>query len=753
MLEEGVAVTATRMNRRWRRNLAVLTAGVAAVAAGVVSVPVLTAGASTAINPITTNTGIKPSVGNPQPKATAKVAVTASAVDPTTGDVVEMAGNQVFLLVNEANEPATDYGIGVSGTLVQGDVYLIAGRGSPGWTPQTDNATTAATPVPAATTVIGLPQAVAFDAAGNLLIGSTVTGQSNVIAVPRATGPAYGFGTLQAGYSYFIAGYTATTHLAAPAINLSGPATFVSLTATGGLETGSVQDVAFGTANEVEVLNFGSTTKSFYGTSVAADHAGGVAGSGVAAGDGAGTCSTGAQNLGALVFPVTGAELVADGNGNLYVANQGLTDCVWVLPKTTGSLVIDGSSTGVTAGQAYKIAGNGISPRATAPTSGASAVSAPVGTAHGITIDPAGNPVILINGGSQSKTTINGAWVVANSHGKYYGQTMTPGDLYPVVGGPAHLLQVLQSPNTIGTDPAGDLYFVDSQTNTLYQETGGPTGPSTTVATTTVLTTTAAQARTGTPVTLKATVTPSTAAGTVQFFHGVTSLGTKPVTSGKATLVVNTSTTPLTPGTYSFTAVFTPTNPNAFTSSTSSPATLKVLAAAGGGTTPTTTIVPSTSGSESVTQTLPAEGKFKLTVVNGATVTMGKPTRTGNNETSTGALVPVTVTDTRNTVPGWTVSGQVSAFTGSGRAAGDTIPAKDLGWVPSITSQTTGQDATAGSAVTAGTASGLGAKSTWANAVPGVGLGKALLAAGLTLTVPYTTAVGVYTATFTVTAI
>jgi hypothetical protein len=674
--------------------------------------------------------------------------VTASAVNPTTGDVVEMAGSQVFLLVNESNEPATDYGIGNSGTLIQGDVYLIAGIGAEGWTPLTDNAATAASPVPATETVIGTPQAVAFDAAGNVLIASTATGESNVIAVPKANGTSYGFTTAQAGFPYFIAGFTASTHLAAPAIDLTAAVTFVSLTATSGLVTGSVQDVAFGSATAVDVLNFGASAKSFYGTSVAAGHAGVVA-------DGTGTCSPGAQTLGATAFPVTNPQVLVDSSGNLYVANGGLTACAWVLPKATGTLVVDGSSTSVTAGQAYKIAGNGTSPRSSSPVSGASAVSTPVGGASGITIDPAGNPVILINGGLQSKTTINGAYVVANSHGSYYGQSMTPGDLYPVVGGPAHLLETFDSPNTIGANATGDLYLVDSSgtTHTLYELTGGPTQPSSAVATTTTLTITSATVRTGTSVTLKATVSPTAAAGTVQFFKGGTSLGTVTVASGKATKVVDTNSSPLAPGTYSFTAVFTPTNSTAYTGSTSSAVTLKVLPAAGGGTTPTTTITPSTHGSETITQNVPANGKFKLTVESGATVTMHAPVRSGDNETSTGTLVPVTVTDTRNTVPGWTVSGHVSAFTGTGNASGHTIPAKDLGWAPSIASQSVGQDATAGSAVTAGTTPGLGAPSSWANAASGVGLGTASLAAGLTLTVPYTTKPGVYTATFTVTAI
>ena len=110
MMERDVASTATPMNRRWRRRLT----GPAAIAAGMVAafvaVPAVQAGASTAITTVTQgSTGTVPTAGTPVPKATAKIAVTASAVDQTNGDVAEINNlDQVFLVVNAANEPATD---------------------------------------------------------------------------------------------------------------------------------------------------------------------------------------------------------------------------------------------------------------------------------------------------------------------------------------------------------------------------------------------------------------------------------------------------------------------------------------------------------------------------------------------------------------------------------------------------------------------------------------------------------------------
>lgn len=98
------------------------------------------------------------------------------------------------------------------------------------------------------------------------------------------------------------------------------------------------------------------------------------------------------------------------------------------------------------------------------------------------------------------------------------------------------------------------------------------------IATTTALATSpTGQATSGTPVTLNATITPATATGTVQFKDGTTNLGNPViVTNGAA----SGSTSTLAAGQRSLTAVFTPTNPAAFSPSTSPPAGFAITAAA-----------------------------------------------------------------------------------------------------------------------------------------------------------------------------
>ncbi|MEU4154982.1 choice-of-anchor M domain-containing protein [Actinoplanes sp. NPDC026670] len=127
----------------------------------------------------------------------------------------------------------------------------------------------------------------------------------------------------------------------------------------------------------------------------------------------------------------------------------------------------------------------------------------------------------------------------------------------------------------------------------------------------------------------------------------------------------------------------------------------------------------------------------------------------GDRWESSGALQPVTVTDTRSAKPGWTASGQVAdGFRTSG---GDTFAGGYLGWTPAVVQQSVRQGALAGPvAYPYGTVqphTGLGGSAVLASAPSGAGLGTARLDAALLLSVPTDTAAGTYTGTLTLTAI
>jgi Bacterial Ig-like domain (group 3) len=102
---------------------------------------------------------------------------------------------------------------------------------------------------------------------------------------------------------------------------------------------------------------------------------------------------------------------------------------------------------------------------------------------------------------------------------------------------------------------------------------------------TTLVTSPASSVAQGAEVTLTAMVTPAAAAGNVQFKDNTKDLGTAvPVTNGTAAMK-----TTLDAGAHSLTAVFTPTDPAAFSSSTSPPVSLTVTASGQGGTSQATT--------------------------------------------------------------------------------------------------------------------------------------------------------------------
>jgi hypothetical protein len=215
-------------------------------------------------------------------------------------------------------------------------------------------------------------------------------------------------------------------------------------------------------------------------------------------------------------------------------------------------------------------------------------------------------------------------------------------------------------------------------------------------------------------------------AGTVQFEVGGTDIGSPVGVTSVG--IASTTTTFASPGLVTLSAVYTPTSSNysGFTA------------------TYTEIVTGPYFNDEPVTVSVPATGSFTLTVGTG-TVTLAV---SGSNATA--ALNPITVSDTRNTYPGWSVSGQASSFTGSGTAAGSTISGNQLGWMPTDTSLGTG--VVLGPTVAPGSP-GLGTTAAiLASATAPQGFGTSVLGANMTLAIPATAAAGPYAGVLTVTA-
>ena len=254
------------------------------------------------------------------------------------------------------------------------------------------------------------------------------------------------------------------------------------------------------------------------------------------------------------------------------------------------------------------------------------------------------------------------------------------------------------------------------------------------VQTTVTLTASPNPANAGTTVTLTADTSAADStnpAGTVQFEANGTNIGSPVAVSASG--VATTTLSFVATGQMALTALFTPTS----TSYLLSQGTF------------TETIYPAgttAAGSEPVTIAVPQEGAFILTV------TPGTVNLTVSGLTATGTLGNVTVTDTRNYYPGWSVSGQDSSFNGAGTAAGYTISGNQLGWVPTAVG-TLVDGALLGGTV-APVSPGLGTTAaTLASAAANCGFGTNVMSANLTLDIPPLAAAGPYVSTMTITAV
>lgn len=252
--------------------------------------------------------------------------------------------------------------------------------------------------------------------------------------------------------------------------------------------------------------------------------------------------------------------------------------------------------------------------------------------------------------------------------------------------------------------------------------------------TTTTLAASPTSATVGKAVTLTATEVATDGthpAGSVQFAAGGTLIGS-PV-AVNASGVATTTTTFESAGPEAVTAVFTPTQ----TKYKPSTGTLTLTVNTGG--------VPE-SGMIPLAVVVPAVGAFTLTVGTVDTIIL---TRSG--ATATAATTKITVSDTRSSYPGWSVTGQDTTWSGSSTANGSTIPGDRLGWTPTGSGRLP-RGVTLGSTV----APGLGSIPAVLASVysgNGNGYGRTVLGANLILTIPVTQYADPYSASLTITVV
>jgi len=279
----------------------------------------------------------------------------------------------------------------------------------------------------------------------------------------------------------------------------------------------------------------------------------------------------------------------------------------------------------------------------------------------------------------------------------------------------------------------GDLYITVTAAGT-YTTSATPPGAT---ATTTTLTASPNPAGDGASVTLTATESPATA-GSVQFAAGGSPIGS-PVAVNGSGVATTTFTTP-TPfnSSVTLTATFTPTNTAAFTGSSGQ----TVLN--------TSSTLTAQNGAVTISVTVAATGTLTVSVAANTGVNLAV-----SGSTATGTLPTVTITDTRNNFPGWSVMGQQGTFSTAGPPA-NSFSGNQLGWTPTAVNAPLPNGAILGPTVAPvtpglGTTAGVLALAHAGTGADPSGATNDQVAASMLLDIPSNATAGTYSGTLTIT--
>ncbi len=363
--------------------------------------------------------------GDGGPAAKAKIQTPYGvAVDPAGNVLISDGFNQRVRMV--AEETGTFYGQAV----IAGNIYTVAGNGKGGASGDGGPATKAE---------FHLPQGVAVDSAGNLLI--TDVGNNRIRVVAGSTGTFYGQ-PMTAGNIYTVAG-TGQRGFSGD----GGPATSAELTSPQGVAVDAAGNLVIADTDNDRVRVVAAGTGTFYGQPMTAGNIYTVAGGGHGLGDHG---------------PATSAELslpegvAVDGAGNLLIADSDHRR-VRVVAASTGTFY----GQPMTAGNIYTIAGTGkFSFSGDRGPATRAEFSNPADTA----LDGSGNLVI-------ADTSSDRIRVAAATTGTFYGRSMTAGHVYTVAGGGK------SNPGDGGSGTSAELYnpcgvAVDAEGNLVIADLG-----------------------------------------------------------------------------------------------------------------------------------------------------------------------------------------------------------------------------------------------------------------------------------------
>jgi len=295
--------------------------------------------------------------------------------------------------------------------------------------------------VPATGAMLGLATGVAIDSSGNLVFADS--GARMIRVVAAKTGTFYGQ-AMTAGDIYTVAG-TGIDGFYGDGV----PATLADLSIPNGVAVDHAGNLVIADTGNDRVRVVAASTGTFYGQAMTAGDIYTVAGNGQQGYSGDGGPATAA----ALDYP---ESVAVDHAGNLVIADHG-NQRIRVVAASTGTFY----GQAMTAGDIYTVAGNG---RRGYSGDGGPATAAEFSFPQFVTVDAAGNVVI-------ADAANNRIRVVAAKTATFYGQAMTAGDVYTVVGdgtpgfagdgGPATTAE-LDIPYGVAVDRAGNLYIGDT---------------------------------------------------------------------------------------------------------------------------------------------------------------------------------------------------------------------------------------------------------------------------------------------------
>jgi len=360
---------------------------------------------------------------------------TAAQLNNTAGVAVDGSGNLVIadLGNNAIRVVAKTTGTFYGQAMTAGDIYTVAGSGTPGFSGDGGPGTAAQ---------LNEPMRITADASGNVVFADL--GNNRVRVVAGSTGTFYGQ-AMTGGDIYTVAGNGSTTFSGD-----TGPATSAGIDTAGVAVDGSGNLVlADGLSQRVRVV--AESTATFYGQAMTAGDIYTVAGNGTA-----GFKDTRPALKGELNNPTA---VAVDGSGNLVIADTG-NHRIRVVAATSGTFY----NQPMAAGSIYTVAGHG---NTGSVGDGASATAAELASPDGLLLDASGNTLIADTANSRIR-------VLAGTTGTFYGQSMTAGDIYTIAGtgavghfgdgGPASIA-TLDKPQGIAIDPSGNVLIADTHSN------------------------------------------------------------------------------------------------------------------------------------------------------------------------------------------------------------------------------------------------------------------------------------------------